>query len=169
MKPHQQIVTLVFLLFSCACLAQTPCDSIANYRQFDFWVGEWNVYQNGKKIAESSITPTQGNCGILEDYRPLNYAGGNSISYYDSADGSWKQNWVANGRVSHYVEPENYSEGEMQLIAKHTDKEGRPFQLRMIYYYDENADTVRQVMDRSTDEGETWTTVFDGLYQRKIE
>ena len=72
----------------------------------------------GQKVAESSITNTNGDCGILENWRPTNSNGGNSISYYDPIDKKWKQNWVANGSVSHYEEPEDYRDGEMQLIAK---------------------------------------------------
>lgn len=129
-------------------------------------MGEWDVYVDNQKRAESSVTFTNGNCGILEDYRPLNTPGGNSISYFDAADGRWKQEWVSNGRVSHYVEPESYSKGQMQLIARHGSKNGYIL-LRMIYYHNETDDTVRQVMDRSDDNGETWKTIFDGLYRRK--
>ena len=100
---------------------------------------------------------------ILENYRPLGgRAGGHSISYYDNADKKWKQNWVANGGVSHYEEPKNYTNGEMQLIAK-----GNGVWYKMIYTRDEKEDTVRQVMESSSDQGGTWTKVFDGLYKRK--
>lgn len=139
-----------------------PCKFDTNYRKFDFWVGEWNVYSQDQKIAESSITNTNGDCGILENWRPLNSNGGNSISYYDSTAKKWKQNWVSNGGVSHYEEPEDYTSGEMQLIAKAND-----VWYRMIYTHDEHKDTVRQIMESSTDKGKTWTKIFDGLYKRK--
>lgn len=139
-----------------------PCKFDINYRKFDFWIGEWDVYSNGKKIAESSITNTNGDCGILENWRPIGSNGGNSISYYDSTDKKWKQNWVANGSVSHYEEAKNYVNGDMQLIAK-----GNGVWYRMIYTRDMIDDTVRQVMESSSDKGETWSKVFDGLYKRK--
>ncbi|WP_369999645.1 tetratricopeptide repeat protein [Winogradskyella sp.] len=141
-----------------------PCEFDNNYRKFDFWVGEWDVYIQGQKIAESSITNTNGNCGILENWRPTNSNGGNSISYYDPADKKWKQNWVAGGSVSHYEEPENYSDGDIQLIAK-----GNNNWFRMIWTYNKIDDTVRQTQESSTDEGRTWTMGFDGLYKRKQE
>ncbi|PZD76979.1 hypothetical protein DNG35_10065 [Mesonia sp. K7] len=147
--------------------SQSPCDTIEDYRRFDFWLGEWEVFSDGNKIAESSITLTKGNCGIIENYNPFNNAGGSSISYFDAADKKWKQEWVANGHVSHYVEPNHYTEGEMQLVAKHIDQKGNEFWLRMIYYYDKKQDSVRQLMERSTDNGVTWQKVFDGLYKRK--
>lgn len=141
-----------------------PCKFDDNYRKFDFWVGEWDVYIQGQKIAESSITNTNGDCGILENWRPTNSNGGNSISYYDPTDKKWKQNWVAGGSVSHYEEPENYTDGDIQLIAK-----GNGNWFRMIWTHNKVDDTVRQTQESSTDEGKTWTMGFDGLYKRKQE
>ncbi|WP_299115230.1 hypothetical protein [uncultured Winogradskyella sp.] len=139
-----------------------PCKFDVSYRKFDFWVGEWDVYSQGQKIAESSITNTNGDCGILENWRPKSNNGGNSISYYDSADKKWKQNWVANGNVSHYEEPENYEDGDMQLIAKSNN-----IWYKMVYTHNKTEDTVRQTLESSTDKGSTWTMSFDGLYKRK--
>lgn len=139
-----------------------PCKFNDKYRKFDFWIGEWDVYVNGQKIAESSITNTNGNCGILENWRPTNSNGGNSISYFDPEDNKWKQNWVAGSGVSHYEEPENYTDGDMQLIAK-----GNGIWYKMVYTRDEKKDTVRQTMESSSDEGKTWTMAFNGLYKRK--
>ena len=39
---------LLFTLISVTCFAQKPCEKDSVYNQFDFWVGEWNVYaKNG--------------------------------------------------------------------------------------------------------------------------
>ena len=37
----------------------------------------------------------------------------------------------------------------------------------MGYRQDPAADTVIQTLERSRDEGETWTTVFRGVYRRE--
>ena len=139
-----------------------PCKFNTNYRKFDFWLGEWDVFSQNQKIAESSITITNGDCGILENWRPTGSNGGNSISYFDTTDKKWKQNWVAGGSVSHYEEPEDYADGEMQLISK-----GNGPWYRMIYTYDKTKDTVRQTQELSNDKGKIWTIAFDGLYKRK--
>ena len=39
----------------------TPCKFAPEYRQFDFWVGEWDVTWNGKQAGTSSI---QGDVNI---------------------------------------------------------------------------------------------------------
>jgi hypothetical protein len=139
-----------------------PCKFDDKYRKFDFWLGEWDVYSRNQKIAESSITNTNGDCGILENWRPTSSNGGNSISYYDTADKKWKQNWVAGGSVSHYEEPKDYADGDLQLIAK-----GNGPWYRMVYTYNKNADSVRQTQEISKDKGKTWSLAFDGLYKRK--
>ncbi|WP_298904954.1 hypothetical protein [uncultured Psychroserpens sp.] len=141
-----------------------PCKFNESYRQFDFWLGEWDVYVQNQKIAESSITNTNGDCGILENWRPLGSNGGNSISYYDVNDKTWKQNWVAAGGVSHYEQPKTETNGDMLMIAK-----GNGVWYRMTWYYNKNDDTVRQVQESSSDQGQTWTNAFDGLYKRKSE
>ncbi|MEO1033542.1 MAG: hypothetical protein AAFX55_19300 [Bacteroidota bacterium] len=158
LKEHGRFKTIKKSIYKQA----NPCRFDDNYKKFDFWIGEWDVYVQGQKVAESSITHTNGACGILENWRPTNSNGGNSISYYDTADQKWKQNWVANGGVSHYEEPEDYTYGNMQLIAK-----GDGVWYKMIYIHDKTEDTVRQTMKSSTDEGKAWTKVFDGLYKRK--
>nr|WP_321237328.1 hypothetical protein [uncultured Psychroserpens sp.] len=141
-----------------------PCKFDENYRAFDFWVGEWNVYSQNQKIAESSITNSNGDCGILENWMPIGSNGGNSISYYDNVDKKWKQNWVAGGNVSHYEESKTETDGNMFLIAK-----GKGPWFRMTWYYNTTDDTVRQVQELSNDQGENWTIAFDGLYKRKQE
>ena len=141
-----------------------PCQFNENYRQFDFWLGEWDVYASNQKIAESSITNTNGNCGILENWRPIGSNGGNSISYYDNTDKTWKQNWVAGGNVSHYEQPKTATDGDMLMIAK-----GNNVWFRMTWYYNKDDDSVRQVQESSSDKGQTWTKAFDGLYKRKSE
>ncbi|WP_460218322.1 tetratricopeptide repeat protein [Psychroserpens sp. MEBiC05023] len=141
-----------------------PCKFDDNYRAFDFWVGEWDVYSQNQKIAESSITNSNGLCGIIENWKPIGSNGGHSISYYDPLDKKWKQNWVAGGNVSHYEQPTIETDGDMLLIAK-----APKIWFRMTWYYNKEDDTVRQVQESSSDEGKHWTIAFDGLYKRKQE
>ena len=44
-----------------AALAE-PCSG-AEYRQFDFWLGEWEVESGGKRAGTNRITRVQGGCG----------------------------------------------------------------------------------------------------------
>ncbi len=58
-----------------------PC-SKPEYRQFDFWIGEWEAYGlNGQKAGDSKISLILDSCIILEEWtsvsvqRGLRYAG----------------------------------------------------------------------------------------------
>ena len=52
---------------------QTPCDYIAENRQFDFWVGEWNVVSTagGHPQGSSHIEKELGDCVIWENWKSL--------------------------------------------------------------------------------------------------
>jgi len=39
---------------------RTPCESIPQYKQFDFWIGEWDVTAEGRKVGDSSIQRFSG-------------------------------------------------------------------------------------------------------------
>ena len=66
-----------------ACLA-------AEYRQFDFWVGNWNLNPTG--TVGSIISSTLDGCAVLENY----FGGaGRSLNAYDDATGTWNQFFVS--------------------------------------------------------------------------
>ena len=80
---------------------QSPCAN-GNYRQFDFWLGTWKVYNiAGVFVATSRILNTLDGCVIEENWAPLNGLRGRSLSSYDAESGVWRQTWV----------PENSSSG----------------------------------------------------------
>jgi hypothetical protein len=65
------------------------------YRQFDFWVGNWNIQApNGAPNGSSIISSVLGGCAILENY--INGTG-RSISTYDDATATWSQFYVGAG------------------------------------------------------------------------
>src|SRR5882672_4609826 len=81
--------------------AQLPC-SQPEFRQFDFWIGEWEVYStNGKKAGNSRISLMLDSCVILEEWKSVNavkgliYAG-KSFNKYNPASKQWQQTWVDN-------------------------------------------------------------------------
>ena len=80
--------------------AQTPAPSCtaAQHRQFDFWIGEWDVLNpKGKLVGRNSITRVYGNCVIREDYKGGQGYTGGSFNIYDASRDRWHQTWVDNG------------------------------------------------------------------------
>ena len=80
-----------------------PCDVQPEFSQFDFWVGDWNVYQSDGALAGvNRITKTDGGCLIREQWRSVQGGSGFSINFYDVAQSAWRQIWVSPGAQIDY-------------------------------------------------------------------
>jgi hypothetical protein len=140
-----------------------PCRSRPEYRQFDFWVGEW-APQNvqGVTVGTSSVQLILGSCIIFENWNtPV--SSGKSFNLYDVKDGKWHQTWVdAAGTMTHYVG--GLENGSMVLVSESTTN-GKKTLGRMTFSKLPDGN-VRQHGENSTDDGKTWTTAFDFKYVR---
>ena len=144
-----------------------PCLGDENYRHFDFWLGEWEVFVNGNKVGENSITMAVGGCAIHESYTTENNYSGQSINFYDPIDEKWHQHWVGSGQdVYNYVEIDK-KQGMLQFQSPfYNPANGQVAISRLTFTL--NADgTVRQFFETSTNDGQTWIPGFDGLYKKK--
>ena len=65
----KKITLLVAIFgFSIVVAQKTPCTGNKVYRQFDFWIGEWEAYGlNGKKAGDSKISVILDSCIIFEE------------------------------------------------------------------------------------------------------
>ena len=72
-----------------------PCAG-QEHRQFDFWVGKWDVYPTGKDklVAHSLIEPVYNGCGVRENWMPLNNQTGGSLNIYLPEEKHWEQFWI---------------------------------------------------------------------------
>ncbi len=145
-----------------------PCLTGKDYRHFDFWLGEWDVYANGRKVGDNSITMAQGGCAIHENYVTAGNYAGQSINYYDPIAKKWHQHWVGSGGdVYNYLETKR-EEGLLQFESDFMGANGQISLSRLTFTLNEDG-TVRQLFEASTDEGKTWTIGFDGLYKKKTD
>src|SRR5437868_7047717 len=74
------------------------CDA-PEYRAFDFWIGDWDVYEADKPsatVAHVRVERILGGCVLREDYQDNNGLKGRSFSIYDSSRKVWHQSWVTN-------------------------------------------------------------------------
>lgn len=127
-------------------------------KQFDFWIGEWEVtLPNGKPAGVNTIVPVANGRGLLENWTGASGGGGKSLNAYHAVKRQWQQYWVgSDGTVLELVGGLN-AQGAMVL----SDAANR-------ITWTPNADgTVRQFWETTKDGGKTWTVAFDGLYRRK--
>ena len=141
--------------------APRPCSS-AEYRQFDFWLGEWDVAEKGKPAGVNRITAILGGCAVREEWKGASGLTGTSLNMWDSGKRRWTQTWVDDkGNV--LLLSGGRQGPKMVLEGDTTDGKGGTVKNR-ISWSPLEAGRVRQIWETSTDGGKTWETEFDGDY-----
>lgn len=144
-----------------------PCMYQDEAKQFNFWVGEWEVYNpQGRHDGSSVIQSFAAGCGILENWSSsLGGGGGKSINFYDPEAKKWFQYWMgSNGVPTRYSG--TYFDGAMRYEGEVTTANGKRTLLRLTFF-NIDSNTVRQFSESSNDNGKTWTTNYDYKYIRR--
>jgi hypothetical protein len=139
-----------------------PCSG-PEFRQFDFWLGEWNVEApaNPGRVSRSSITSTNAGCTIHEHYRSPGGYEGSSLNFFDASRKRWHQTWIDNQGQPLYLE--GGLQGQSMVLATTGDAQN----VQRITWTPLPDGRVRQHWESTDDGGSTWTTVFDGYYSRR--
>jgi len=166
------IYLLILSITQSSFAQRLPC-SRPEFRQFDFWIGEWEAYDvNGKKGGDSKISLILDSCIILEEWtsagvqQGLRYAG-KSFNSWNAAAQQWQQTWVDNtGNTTAFTK----GKFENNKIVFTTD----PFPyskdttaVRRLTFFNLGLDKVRQLGEIRKDKGTSWTTEYDLEYRRK--
>jgi hypothetical protein len=76
--------------------AAPPCDA-PEFRQFDFWIGDWQVFKpDGTVAGMNRIEQEYGGCVLHERYQTASGYTGESLNTYDPGRKRWHQTWVDN-------------------------------------------------------------------------
>ena len=144
-----------------------PCKHQDRFRQFDFWLGNWDVHlENGTFAGTNSIAAREHGCVLIENWRGASGGTGHSINYLDGASGEWVQHW-------------NDSSGSQIAIRGGLTDEGMRL-TGQIHYVGSNTTLpfrglwtpladgrVRQYFEQSNDDGASWVPWFEGFYTRR--
>src|SRR5262245_13603226 len=81
-----------------AASAATPPCAAPEYRQLDFWIGDWDVFDLGdsKPSMRIEVEKILDGCALRESYSDVNGMIGESINFYDPGRKQWHQTWVTN-------------------------------------------------------------------------
>jgi hypothetical protein len=140
------------------------CDDPA-HRQFDFWLGEWDVTNARspdpkRPPAKSRITSLLDGCAILEEFdNPRGYSG-KSLNFHGG--GKWHQTWIDNQGAPLFLE--GGIEGRDMVLSDVSPGEV----VNRITWSSLEGGRVRQHWETSKDGGKTWETAFDGLYTPRV-
>ena len=152
--------------------APPSCESQPVRRQFDFWIGTWDVFpwsapdSARRQLGVNIITPIESHCALLEQWTDSRGGTGRSFNWYDRNLGNWRQLWIAQGGgVLDYTQGE-FRDGAMRFRGWTLAPDGQRVEQKLTFFAI-HPDTVRQLFETSTDSGRTWRPGFDGRYIRR--
>jgi hypothetical protein len=157
-----------------AALAQSPAPAAPpapcatpQDRQFDFWLGDWNVTDraSGKPVGTNRITSELKGCVLEEHWNGAGGEHGNSFNHYDAARKVWHQTWVDDHGGILYLDG-GLRDGAMVLSGRRRTRAGKTVVDRITFSRAADG-SVRQHWEISPDGGPTWTTSFDGIYRKR--
>lgn len=134
------------------------------YRQFDFWLGDWDAFDVDDpttKAARTQVDLILDGCVLRENYEGTDGHKGQSFSVYDASRKVWHQSWVTN-RGEVLVIEGKFEAGEMVLSGVDHAKAGQPL-VRGVWK--PVAGGVRETAVTSTDGGKTWKPWFDLVFR----
>jgi hypothetical protein len=145
-------------------LAETSSNcSPAEFRQFDFWAGDWNVFDIDAHdpAATARVDPILDGCVLHEDYRQSDGFSGQSFTTYDATHQLWHQSWVTN-RGSRLEMDGSFANGVLTLNGNSPTTGA----LVRVVWKPEKGE-VRETAVISKDQGKTWAPLFDMVFRPK--
>ncbi len=146
-----------------------PCSSDPAFRDFDFWVGDWDVKPaQGPTPPQpmfNRITREERGCLIHEAWNGGGLTG-QSFNIFEASRRIWRQFWVdAGGTVHEYWG--RWRDGAMRMRGFiRSPRFAAPLPVRLTFFR-LGPDTVRQFSETSADGGTTWSTAYDFIYERR--
>ncbi|WP_439028573.1 hypothetical protein [Haloarchaeobius sp. DT45] len=146
-----------------SAVAGTDPATLPPERQFDFWVGEWDVSTaSGDPAGYNVIESTLGGALLVEHWESAGGGAGKSLNCYDAGADEWLQTWVdsTGGTI---VTRGRFEDGAMRHSGTLTEADGTRNPYRGTWTPEADG-TVVQVLETSDDDGETFDEWFHGTY-----
>jgi hypothetical protein len=145
-----------------------PCATPV-YKQFDFWIGNWNVY-NAKNnlIGKNKVVKMNNACAIQENWSSeTSPSKGTSYNYYNATDKSWNQIWIDNAGGS-LVLKGFYKNNKMVLKSKLIrGKKGEYY--NQITWFKNSDGSVTQLWELLDINNTSFNEIFRGTYKKIIK
>ena len=161
------MTTLLLLHFLLAQAPAAPPCSAPEYRQFDFWIGDWVVHNpNRQQVGTNRIEKIAGGCALQENWTSARGTNGRSINAYHALRRTWVQHWVDDSGSILLLEG-RYEGDKMILRGSSPAPSGNGTVKDRITWSRLPDGRVRQLWEQSSDDGKTWTVAFDGVYSAR--
>ena len=160
-----------------------PFDCTApEYRQFDFWIGEWDVRLTNPPAPAADAPPTprrpasnvieraHNGCVVIENWDDGIGGTGQSFNLYDRVTQQWHQTWVdSNGGLHKYWG--GLKDGNMVLVGEVPLPPSARVQGRRtlrVTFIPMGPGKMRQFSETLNSEG-TWSANYDLTYTRRAK
>ena len=161
-----RLACIVVLVPMTAESQQPTACSASPYRQFDFWLGDWEVTNpEGTVVGTNTIRKILNGCVLHEQWRAADGGSGQSHNIYNLQTGKWHQSWVDDNGQLLLLDGGLDDQGRMVLRGETVSEEGATV-IDEIAWERADGNRVRQVWRKSTDGGTDWQVVFNGLYTK---
>ena len=148
---------------------RSPCTYAPESRQFDFWIGDWDVSgtEDQGAAGHSHIERAIGDCVIWENWTSLGHSGyyGKSYNAWNPHLARWEQFWVDNsGDLMHFFG--KLDQGIMDFWTDAVPQGDGTTLTRHLQFIPLPDGSVRQYSRGSVDGGKTWQVEYDFTYRR---
>ncbi|WP_348261366.1 hypothetical protein P8935_16370 [Telmatobacter sp. DSM 110680] len=144
-----------------------PCED-AEFRQFDFWIGDWDVASasDGTHQGSSHVAKEMDGCVIWENWTS---AGGpyfgKSYNTWNVNLKRWEQYWVDNAAGVIFFHG-GIKDGVMDYWTDDVPLPTGGTLLRHLQFFNLGPDKVRQFSQGSNDGGKNWHVEYDFIYTK---
>ena len=149
----------------------------AHHRDFDFWLGDWDVVLRVRKApgkdewavsrGVNRISSLLGGCAVEERFTaegPDQPWAGRSLSRWVESEKRWRQAWV-NDSGSYIALTGGMQGKDMVLVGEPFERDGKRVQMRMVFT-GIAASTIDWRWERTVNGGATWTPQMLIEYRR---
>jgi hypothetical protein len=146
-------------------VAQQPRCATPVYRQFDFFIGDWDTFDltdSTKVVARNHVSRMLDGCAVREVYDQNDGMRGESFSTYDSSRKVWHQSWVTNRGQLLLLDGNLH--GASMVFAGSTESVGNKSSMVRVTWIPQHG-SVRETAVISTDGGKSWQPQFDIVFR----
>lgn len=164
----KQLFITLFLFSSVSLFSQDDCPCCNEYnKQFDFWIGEWVVYDTaGNIVGENTIKKVERGCLLTEEWKGSKGGTGRSINFFDRTDSTWNQTWVDNSGNTLILKG-NLIDNSMVLQSELIEGTRVDFYKNRITWTPENDKSVTQKWEILDKNDNLLQLLFLGIYKTK--
>lgn len=157
---------IIFISFSSFAQESDCACCTTKHSQFDFWVGDWEVFnEKGEKIGENLVIKLEDNCILNENWKGEKGGTGKSYNYYDPSDATWNQLWISNS--GNILKLKGKAELN-KMILKSEPLDGKKGQYYNQITWTKNMDgSVTQLWEIYDLDGNLLSNTFKGIYRKK--